>query len=54
METNAYFKDLKALHYRIGIKMLEHCYNKYLTLDGDDVEGLSYIFIKKILLLLSL
>jgi histone-lysine N-methyltransferase SETMAR len=33
-----YFADLTKNHYRNGIKALEHCWNKYISLKGDYAE----------------
>lgn len=38
IEKNAHFEGLEALHYRIGLKMFEDCYNRSIILDGDHVE----------------
>lgn len=35
LETNAYFADIEALHYRTDTEMLEDRYITCITLDGD-------------------
>ena len=36
--VEGYFADLTKNHYRDRIMVLEHCWNKYISLKGDYVE----------------
>jgi histone-lysine N-methyltransferase SETMAR len=36
--VEGYFADLTKNHYRDGITALEHCWNKCISLKGDNVE----------------